>query len=70
MWIKLLCVRVLFPMGSSEFFTIYGHQLRHWGHVCCMLDSDWQKKLLCSGWLGLLVASFTTGVDGFVSFSQ
>ena len=61
MWIKPLCVRVLFPMGSRELDAQIWALWRHFGHMGCMLDSDWLKKfLLRCDWLVPLVASITT----------
>ena len=62
MWIHLLCVRVLFPMGSRELDAQIWALWRHFGHMGCMLDSDWLKKfLLRSDWSRPSVASITTG---------
>ena len=42
---------------------IFGHDLRHYGHVGEILDSDWStKNLLRSDWLLPSVACFTTTV--------
>ena len=61
--VKILCVRVLFPMESREFYDHIWALTRHFGHMCCMLDSDWSKKiLLLSDWLGPIGASFTTDI--------
>ena len=54
---------VLFLMGSREFYDHIWALTRHFGHVCCMLDSEWSKKiLLLSDWLGPIGASFTTDI--------
>ena len=75
MWIYLLCVRVLFLMGSRDLDAQIWALRRHHGHVGSMLDSDWsRKKLLRCDWSVPTVASITTAVHavhtGSFSFSN
>ena len=61
------CVCVFFtPWGHVNFMTIFGTHLRHFGHVCQMLDSDWLiQNLLRSDWLPTIVAMLTTVCSGY-----
>ena len=48
-------------VGSRDFYAHIWELWRHFGHMGCMLDSDWSRKILLRcDWLGLLVASITT----------
>ena len=42
------CVCVLLSMGSRESFYHIWALIRHFGHVCCILFSDWLKKFCCA----------------------
>ena len=63
MQIQLLCVRVLYSMGSRGLKQWVVTSISHMGE---MRDSDWSRpNLLRSDWLGLIGAIMTTIVDTF-----
>ena len=52
-------------VGSRDFYAHIWELWRHFGHMGCMLDSDWSRNfLLRCDWLGPFVALCTTLVVG------
>ena len=61
MWIQLLCVCVLYSMGSREFYAHIWGIVTSISHMGQMRDSDWSREnLLRSDWLALIGATMTT----------
>ena len=66
MWIQLLCVCVLYSMGSRGLKQWVVTSISHMGE---MHDSDWSRQnLLRSDWLGPSVATMTTVI--FLIYSE